>query len=81
MTENTATLYINLFSSRCGACGNGVDPEAQTHEMVLGAWGVPGPGCGARFTEVSSDYAGTADRVKQMRPDLPFVGLDLGSAS
>lgn len=30
-------------------------------------------GCGAVFTHVSSQYYGTEDRIKAMRPDLEYV--------
>jgi hypothetical protein len=69
-------LYINPSQSYCGACNRAADPTLATHEIVP-----PGPtmapfreGCGARFTHLSSHYAGQAIReaAQRMRPDLPW---------
>lgn len=74
----TAVLYIDRFSSACGACGLGTDPYAKRHERVMGYR--PGIGCGALFDRVASNYADydgrLYDRIREMRPDLPFEGGD-----
>ena len=68
-----STLFINHSKSRCGACNRNADPYEETHANVTMA----GEGCGARYTQVSTDYFQMADlvsRIKEMRPDLPYVG-------
>lgn len=68
-----ATLFINRSDSRCGDCRRPADLSAKAHDEVIGY--VPGPGCGATFTSVSSDYSGMGieDAAKAARPDLPFL--------
>lgn len=71
----TATLYINRSDSQCGACGRNADPYEKRHDSIW-AWAGTLPGCHAEFTEVSSHYSdhdGLYDRIREMRPDLPFV--------
>lgn len=68
-----ATLYIDRSYSNCGACGRNADPNEKAHVMES----MVGEGCGATFTAVSSNYTdhdGLYDRIKEMRPDLPFEG-------
>lgn len=67
-----ATLYINLSDSRCGACRRNADPYESAHTMAK----MRGVGCDEVYTAVSSDYSGAElmyERIKQMRPDLPFM--------
>lgn len=66
-----ATLLINISSSRCGACGKNADPNEDAHLNE----NMAGEGCGAVYTGLASDYYGFEDRLKAMRPDLPWVGL------
>lgn len=74
MEENTtvattdAILHINRSDSRCGACGKNADPAENAHTMTT----MHGVGCGATYVAVSSNYFGMEDRVRAMRPDLPF---------
>lgn len=73
-TSAVATLYANDDYSRCGACGQDADPREVTHLNVSLA--IP-PGCGARFTAVSSDLEMTPElrvAIAAMRPDLPLLG-------
>jgi len=72
-----ATLIVGSFSSKCGACGKGADPNETHHNTVLG-YGPKQDGCGALFTELDCSYigAGIQEATKRLRPDLPFVGLD-----
>ena len=75
------TLYINKSESRCGECNKGCDPYEETHITLLGWFATNDKmkGCGARFTDVSSDYVGMpglADAIKLMRPDLPYHGWE-----
>ena len=66
------TLYINPSDSRCGACNRNADPYEPAHLMEK----MRGEGCGATYTAVSSHYvnvAGLDERIKEMRPDLPFI--------
>ena len=56
-----------------GACHRNADPNEKAHDMER----MKGEGCGAVFTAVSSnytDFAGLYDRIREMRPDLPFTG-------
>lgn len=69
---NESTLHVGGWSSRCGACGKSCDPHSETHDVVLGYGPERGsPGCGARWTQVSSDYGMD---LSDFRPDLPQVG-------
>lgn len=73
------TLYINKSESRCGACDGGADPDEESHITLLGWRAVNDnmKGCGAEFTELSTDYVGfpgLEEAIKEMRPDLPYVG-------
>jgi hypothetical protein len=69
------TLYINRSDSVCGACGLTALPGDIRHETPCG-WDQH-PGCGAEFTAVSSHYGdhsgGMYTRIREMRPDLPFL--------
>lgn len=70
-------LYINPSDSRCGACGQGANPNEKQHDTVFEYSPNTGrPGCGAKYDAVSSHYVnfeGSYDGIKKMRPDLPFV--------
>lgn len=71
------TLYINRSESRCGACNKGCDPYEESHITLLGWFAINDKmaGCGAQFTEVSSDYhgwPGLEEEIVRIRPDLPY---------
>lgn len=72
------TLYINKSESRCGGCGKGADPYEESHITLVG-WAAVNDkmkGCGADYTDVSSDYRyfpGLAEAIQAMRPDLPYI--------
>lgn len=72
----TATLVVSGSYSNCGFCGGHAFPDQETHETVAG-YGPPLPGCGARFTAITSDRIhideGLRQRLAEMRPDLPVV--------
>lgn len=71
----TATLYVNLINSVCGACNRNADPYEKRHTTQW-AWTGTKVGCGAEFVALSSHYSdhdGMYDRIREMRPDLPFV--------
>ncbi len=67
------TLFINTWSSTCGNCGEGADPEERTHITCLG-YGEQPPGCGVEWKYVSTNYSGLnmENRLKRMRPDLKY---------
>ena len=73
-----ATLYINKSESRCGACNKGADPYEESHITLVG-WAAVNDkmkGCGAEFTDLSTDYVnfpGLQDAIREMRPDLPYI--------
>lgn len=75
------TLYINKSESRCGACNGGAEPTEESHITLLG-WSAVNDrmkGCGAQFDAVSSDYVGLpglVEAIKNMRPDLPYIGWE-----
>jgi hypothetical protein len=76
-----ATLYINKSESRCGNCGKGADPYEESHITLLGWFATNDKmhGCGAVFDMVDSDYVGMpglVKSIKDMRPDLPYVGWE-----
>lgn len=69
-----STLFINRSDSRCGACNRNADPHEPGHHMVT----MRGEGCGVEYDAVSTDYfdfEGLHDRIREMRPDLPFGGI------
>jgi hypothetical protein len=69
------TLIINRSDTKCGNCGKGADPYAESHDVILGYPPIGGgPGCGVRWAQVRSDYTGMEDRCREMRPDLEWVG-------
>lgn len=56
-----ATLYMNRSDSECGACGKNAFPQEEGH-FTLAGWylandGERQPGCGERWTAVSSHYS------------------------
>lgn len=67
-------LTINRFDSRCGSCRKSCDPYEEVHERPCGY--DQHPGCGARYTHLSSDYADLGPRCREMRPDLIWCGFD-----
>lgn len=72
--EITAVLVISRSASLCTHCGRGCLPWETHHTTMAGYADYDKPGCGAKFTAVSTNYFGLDDAVKEMRPDLPFVG-------
>jgi hypothetical protein len=70
------TLVINRSDSRCGACGLNAFPTEPGHNTLAGYSAKPGQkGCGVVWKYVSTDYTdfeGTYDAVRRMRPDLEF---------
>lgn len=83
MVDRTATLFINDDYSRCGACGGAVvDPEHSTHHTATSDWPPSLPAveaCGARFAAVSSDILAHPEiegAIRELRPDLPFIGAN-----
>lgn len=66
-------LIVGPSQSRCGACGKNADPYESAHDMDR----MLGDGCGATFTEVTTNYldANLEEATKALRPDLPFVSL------
>ena len=75
--EQEAILYIDTWSSTCGACGKGCDPHELTHKTIFQYAPNPGPGCGAKYTALSTNYTGLGEdferTIRCMRPDLPFL--------
>ena len=76
-------LYINTFQSECGDCpGLSVDPQQTHHITTYGTdTSQTSLGCGWRYTAVSTFYEGSdkhrlEKRIKDMRPDLPYITLD-----
>lgn len=66
-----ATLFVGPVYSSCGSCWGLADPNEKTH-ITRG----DGEGCGTTFVRVSSDYGdrnGLYQRIRETRPDLPFV--------
>lgn len=77
------TLYIDKSDSYCGGCNKGADPYEESHITLMG-WAAVNDnmkGCGAVYDSVSSHYTnltegsgfGLGDRIKEMRPDLPWI--------
>lgn len=72
--DEKVVLYINLSNSRCGNCNGGALTSQIVHDTEYGYSKIfPRPGCGAKFTHVSSDYLdhnGLYDSIMASRPDL-----------
>ncbi|MFF3256989.1 hypothetical protein ACFYWP_39815 [Actinacidiphila glaucinigra] len=71
ISRKAAVLFINLFDSRCGGCGEPTSPHDSHHKDISGYWPKRGGGCGARFTTLASDYNLTDEQMLKVRPDLP----------
>ena len=72
MSELTATLVIDVVSSRCGHCGKNTLAKAIRHTDVSGWERKPGGGCGARFVDAAPGHPAVTDwHLRQVRPDLP----------
>jgi hypothetical protein len=71
--EREIVLRVGGWSSTCGECGQSCNPRSVTHDVVLGYdLALNGtPGCGARWTHMSSDYG---EDLSWMRPDLIQIG-------
>jgi hypothetical protein len=70
--KNIAILVVNRWSSNCSTCGGNADPTESQHEMLRMHGG---PGCGARFVAITSEYLDMAQTLTEMRPDLPQVDM------
>lgn len=70
-------LVINRIDAHCGACGRPARPDELAH--LTGAGHHPQPGCGAEWTHLSTNYTGTGVEasVRDMRPDLTWIGVSL----
>lgn len=70
------TLKVCDSYATCMHCGQGADPDASTHDQIVG-YGTPGEGCGALFTAIKSDRAVLPEwlrvRLCSMRFDLPLL--------
>jgi hypothetical protein len=75
-------LFIDASWSYCGTCNRMADPHQDHHGTVPpGMTSQPfRPGCGVRFTALSSHYGGQDIRAaaQRMRPDLPWQPRMLG---
>jgi hypothetical protein len=76
MSENTAVLLVQDWTTVCSRCLYQVLPEAKTHVRIAG-YGPPANGCGALFTGIASAEPGKFNdaRLHEMRPDLKVVRL------
>ena len=75
------TIIIDVSRSFCNNCGKGAFPNADTHDVTDG-WSGNQEGCGVRYKYSASNYVGVnglEDRIKQMRPDLEWVGYDVAA--
>ena len=80
MGRKRAVLYIDTWSSECGNCGKSCDPDEKTHSKIYGYGADNGkPGCGIRWKYLASHYTGMDEQLKQMRPDLEFIGFYITS--
>lgn len=73
-----STIWVGSWSSKCGNCGKQVLPHEKNHEKVSG-YGPEEPGCGTRFTHITSEYVGVPgiDKiVAEMRPDLTLIPVE-----
>lgn len=66
-------LTINRSESMCGACGRSCLPCEARHETPCG-WDQHA-GCGATYTHVTTNYFGTEEAARRMRPDLVWLDL------
>lgn len=72
-------LIINLSSSKCATCGKEAFPDTVTHDKVAG-YGGGQPGCGCKWTHVTTDYVDSSGRVeaatRAKRPDLVYIPVE-----
>lgn len=75
------TLLVGSSSTECNNCGKGANPHDKTHDLqyFYGPESGKLPGCGIEWKFITPTYMGeVANRaVREMRPDLQFIGLDL----
>ncbi|MFF7096395.1 hypothetical protein ACFY9A_28970 [Streptomyces rubradiris] len=75
MTEGTAVLLVDSYSTKCSKCGKGTRIKDTHHTRLMPGWGTPDPRdrpCGARFVAISTrrlEY--TVEFLNELRPDLP----------
>lgn len=78
MRNKAETLFIDTWSSSCGNCGQGCNPDEKSHLTNIG-YGIKDgerKGCGIEWKYLSSNYYGMGEvfykRLKEIRPDLEF---------
>ncbi|MEU5425123.1 hypothetical protein AB0H73_05880 [Streptomyces olivoreticuli] len=73
MSEQTATLWIDAYFSKCGKCKRRADPKQSHHISVVGPGIEVGTrGCGALFVKTASlRHEFSSDDLLAVRPDLP----------
>lgn len=75
MTESTAVLLVDAYTSSCSRCGHGAFTQDTRHHRIATGWETPDPRdqpCGALFVAISTtrlEYK--EDRLREIRPDLP----------
>ncbi|NUP16614.1 MAG: hypothetical protein HOZ81_10995 [Streptomyces sp.] len=75
MTERTAVLMVDRYTTSCSRCRQGAFTADTHHDRIAAGWGTPDPRdrpCGARFVAISTarlEYK--VDRLREIRPDLP----------
>lgn len=70
------TLFIDGWSSTCGNCGKGCNPDEKQHNTNLGydITDETRKGCGIKWKYVAHGMTGISpERIKQMRPDLEYL--------
>lgn len=69
------TIEVRGWNSTCLNCHHGCDPSQASHESRLGYGVQTGEkGCGITWKYITTGYTDMEYRVKEMRPDLEFIG-------
>lgn len=84
-----ADLIVGDWNTKCSECGEYADASEKRHDTMLPGWPMVRPeaeqGCGAVFTGLRSSITARiapsqapCGMVGQMRPDLPYLGVEGG---
>lgn len=72
------TIIVNAWSSTCGACGQGANPEEKSHQTVLSLHTGNTPGCGTAFHYAASKYTSDKEYLSEQFPHYTWVGVVMG---
>jgi len=73
-----AAIIVNDSGTDCSLCGQGTDPTAPSHQVILSSDESKSgkPACGAKFFVIVEHHYGVnalAKKIQALRPDLRFI--------